>query len=78
MKRNREGENMGNVREGEAGKENPKAVRMCAECPTCRRTRGSKEETLLYRLSRAIQKVCPICRAANRALGKNFQESKTK
>jgi hypothetical protein len=40
-----------------------------------RYTRGSKKKTLFYRSARAVQKVCPICQAANRTLGKDFQES---
>lgn len=65
---------MGGQDQPEGKSEKQGAVRICERCPMGRYTRASKKKTLLYRIARAVQRVCPICRAANRTLGKDFQE----
>ncbi|OGW75843.1 MAG: hypothetical protein A2Z72_04240 [Omnitrophica bacterium RBG_13_46_9] len=52
-----------------------KAVRACGGCPLCKFTRNSKKENFLYRLARAMQGICPQCKMANEASGKNLQKS---
>ena len=52
-----------------------KNVKICAECPLCKFTRNSKKPTILYNIARLIQKICPNCTMANKALNKNFQDS---
>jgi len=53
-----------------------KAVKRCGECPTCRFTRAATKVTLRYRFARFLQRhTCPICRDANREVGRDFQKS---
>ncbi len=65
---------MGEQDQPEGKGEKQSAVRICEQCPMGRYTRGSKKRTLFYRSARAIQRICPICQAANRTLGRDFQE----
>ena len=50
-------------------------VKGCMGCPVCRYTRHARKATRFYRFVRAIQKLCPGCRAANKAVGRDVQKS---
>ena len=51
------------------------AVKYCAECPVCKYTRKSKKRNIIYPFCRLLEKICPNCRAGNKALNKDFQKS---
>ena len=55
---------------------NSKAVKICTGCPLCRFTRNAVKETFLYKIARSVQKICPTCSGANKALDKDFQKGR--